>query len=52
LKSDFLDFPRYIGYSIQARWASVQATDVKFSQDLTRQKSLKLVKFLTELFEK
>ena len=25
------------------RWASVQAIDVKFSQDLTHQKSLKLV---------
>jgi len=34
---DFLDFPRYSGYSIQARWANVQATDVKFSQDLTHQ---------------
>jgi len=31
----FLDFPRYSGYSIQVRWASVQAIDVKFSQDLT-----------------
>jgi len=45
LKSDFLDFPRYSGYGIQARWANVQATDVKFSQDLTHQKSLKSVNF-------
>ena len=27
------------------RWASVQAVDVKFSQDLTNQKSLKSVNF-------
>jgi len=27
------------------RWASVQAVDVKFSQDLTHQKSLKSVNF-------
>ena len=40
-----LDFPRYSGYSIQARWANVQADDVKFSQDLTHQKSLKSVNF-------
>ena len=37
----FLDFPRYSGYSIQVRWANVQAIDVKFSQDLMHQKSLK-----------
>jgi len=40
-----LDFPRYSGYSIQARWANVQANDVKFPQDLTHQKSLKSVNF-------
>jgi len=34
LKNDFLDFPSYSGYNIQARWANVQANDVKFSQDL------------------
>ena len=28
-----------------ARWASVQAVDVKFPQDYTHQKSLKLVNF-------
>jgi len=37
----FLDFPSYSGYSIQVSWANVQATDVKFSQDLTHKKSLK-----------
>jgi len=47
LKNDFLDFPipRYGGYSIQMRWANVQANDVKFPQDLTHQKSLKSVNF-------
>ena len=25
----------YSGYSIQVRWANVQANDVKFSRDLT-----------------
>ena len=28
---------------MQVRWANVQAIDVKFSQDLTHQKSLKSV---------
>ena len=41
----FLDFPRYGGYSIQVRWANVQAIDVNFFQDLTQQKSLKSVNF-------
>jgi len=35
------DFPRYSGYSMQARWANVQPNDVKFSQDLT-QKIIKI----------
>jgi len=43
LKNDFLDYPRYSGYSIEVRWANVQAVDVKFSQDLTHQKALKSV---------
>ena len=30
---------------MQIRWANVQAIDVKFSQDITHQKSLKSVKF-------
>jgi len=30
---------------MQVRWASVQATDVKFSEDLTHQKSLKSINF-------
>ena len=41
----FLDFPMYSGYSIQVRWANVQAIDVKFSQNLTHQQSLKSVNF-------
>ena len=41
----FLDFPRYSGYSIQVRWTGVKDVDVKFSQDLKRQKSLKSVNF-------
>jgi len=41
----FLDLPMQSGYSIQVRWASVQAVDVNFSQDLTHQKSSKSVKF-------
>jgi len=41
----FLDFPSLSGYSIQVRWANVQAVDVKFSQDLMHQKSLKSVNF-------
>ena len=44
-KNGFLDFPRYSGYSIQARWAAVQANDAKFPRDLTHQKSLKSVNF-------
>jgi len=32
-------------YSIQVRWATVQAIDVKFSQDLAHKKSLKSVNF-------
>jgi len=45
VKNDFLDFPRYSGYSIQVRWANVQVIDVKFSQDLMHHKSLKSVNF-------
>jgi len=30
---------------MQVRWASVQAADVKFSEDLTHQKSLKSINF-------
>jgi len=36
-KMTFLDSPRYNGYSIQVRWAIVQAIDVKFPQDFTHQ---------------
>jgi len=45
VENDCLDFPRYSGYSVQVRWANVQANDVKFPQDLTHQKSLKSVNF-------
>jgi len=45
VENGFLDFPRYSSCSIQVRWANVQTADVKFSQDLTHQKSLKSVNF-------
>jgi len=32
-------------YTKQVRWANVYAIDVKFSQDLAREKSLKSVNF-------
>jgi len=41
----FLDFPKVKRYNIQVRLANVQAIDVKFSQDLTLEKSLKLLIF-------
>jgi len=37
VENDFFGFPEVNGYSIQVRWANVQATDVKFSQNLTYQ---------------
>jgi len=42
----FFVFPKakWLQYTY-VRWASVQAVDVKFSQDLTHQKSLKSVNF-------
>jgi len=43
LKNDFLDIRRLSGYSIQVRWEYVHALDVKFSHDVTYQKSLKSV---------
>ena len=45
VENDFLDYLRYSGYSIQVRWANVQAVDAKFSQDLIHLKSLKSVNF-------
>jgi len=42
VKNDFFGFPKV---KWQVRWANVQAIDVKFSQDLTLQKSLKSVNF-------
>ena len=43
LKNDFFGFPKVKLHSIQVRWENVQAIDVKFSQDLTHQKSFKSV---------
>ena len=43
LKNDFFGFPKVKWLQYQVRWANVQAVDVKFSQDFTHQKSLKLV---------
>jgi len=40
-KVKWLHYTGKVGYTIQ----SIQAIDVKFSQDLTHQKSLKLVNF-------
>jgi len=35
LKITFFDFTRYSGYSMQVRWANVQAIGDKSSQDST-----------------
>ena len=43
IENDFFGFPKVKW--LQVRWANVQAIDVKFSQDLTQQKSLKSVNF-------
>jgi len=43
--NDFFGLPKVSGYSIHVKWANVQAINVKFSQDLTHQKSLKSVNF-------
>jgi len=43
VENDFFGFPEVKW--LQVEWASVQAIDVKFSQDLTHQKSLKSVNF-------
>ena len=46
VENDFFGFSKVKWvYSIQVRWATVQAIDIKFSQDLTQQKSLKSVSF-------
>ena len=44
-KKLIIEYSIQYGYSIQVRWANVQAIDLKFSQDLTQQKSLKSVNF-------
>ena len=36
VENDFFGLPKAT-YSIQVRWANVQAIDVKFSQDFTQQ---------------
>jgi len=41
----FFGFPKVKWLQYKVRWANVQAVDVKFSQDLTHQKSLKSVNF-------
>jgi len=43
LKNNF--FNNVQGYSIQVKWANVQAIGDKFSQDSTHTKSLKLFHF-------
>jgi len=45
LKNDFFGFPRVKWLQYTGEVANVQAIDVKFSQDLIYQKSLKLVNF-------
>ena len=41
----FFGFPKVKWLQYKVRWASVQAIDVKFSQDLIYQKSLKSLSF-------
>ena len=43
MKNDFFGFLKVKWLQYKVRWVNVQAIDVKFSQDLTHQKSLKLV---------
>ena len=52
VENDFFGFPKVKGYSIQVRWANVQAFDVKFSRDFTHQKSLKWVNFFDRVIFK
>ena len=44
-ENDFSGFPKVKWLHYKVRWANVQAIDVKYSQDLTHQKSLKSVNF-------
>jgi len=37
LKNDFFEFPKVKWLQYKVRWATVQAIDVKFPQDLTHQ---------------
>ena len=43
VENDFFGFPKVKWLQYTGEVANVQAIDVKFSQDLTHQKSLKLV---------
>jgi len=45
VENDFFGFPKVKWLQYKVRWANVYAIDVKFSQDLTYQKSLKSVNF-------
>ena len=45
LKKWVLGFPKVKWYSILVRWANVLGIDIKFSEDLLHQNSLKLVNF-------
>jgi len=52
VENGFFGFPKVKWLQYTGEGTNVQATDVKFSQDLMHQKSLKSVNFLAELFEK
>ena len=41
-ENDLFGSPKVKWYSIQVRWANVQAIDVNFSPDLTHQKIIKI----------
>ena len=46
VENDFFGFPKVKWLQHTGiRWANVQAIDVKFSQDLTQEKTLKSVNF-------
>ena len=45
VENDFFGYLKVKWLQYKVRWATVQAFDVKFSQDLIHQKSLKSVNF-------
>ena len=45
VESDFFGFPKVKWLQYKMRWANVQAFDVKFSQDLTHQRTLNRLTF-------